>query len=1005
MHGPGGPGTERGRIGRSQWGRGVVDLQKDGSFGEDGAAAVPPPHALPPRSDHDGLSLLVILLLIAGTFLFLEWQAWRDVRSEISGDLDNLAQGTARTLQQSLARAQDDLMFFSRHLDAVDFAKGEASDERRAAQIQLWTDHLNGFSDLRGFQLLNANGDVVLSTAGLPPSPDESGWLAVLRGGAHPSRRMLMSDVRMDGGADAASLVLADPLYDRNGVPLGAMTAVVDLTYFQKIVDHFGLGREGLVEVRRIDTGHLLLRHPQDAARLNRGGTGPVLARVAAGELSGVGDGLLAEDGISRRYAFQVVPGFPLVAIASLSEGDYLAAWRGQAVLTGLLLAGVSLLMVWQFLRQRRIQDVLRDANQALRRGDALLAESEQRFRATFEQAAVGIVHNGFDRRILRVNRKVCDILGYAPEELIGKSYLDFTHGDDATVSDEAVAPLLRGEKTSVTWEKRFLGSRGQVVWGRLTASLQRDAAGVPLHFITVLEDVTQRRQVEAALQAEAVRYQHLLRTASDGIYVVDEDGALCEASESFLAMLGYGAEEARGLNMRDWEADIPAAAISERIRSFMSDLSSVVETRHRRKDGSVFDVELHVRKVVLEGRRYLYASCRDVSGRKQADAARERAEMELRATGARMRLVLDTAAQGIVGMDDEARIVFANHAAAEMLGWRSADMMLSRQASESLGHRLADGQSCRISKGTCAIRATLSDGEVRRVADELFCGPNGVLHPVEYVVAPLLVEGIPVGAVVVFHDISERKAMEEDLRRSNAELEQFAYVASHDLRQPLRMISSYLNLIERQLGETLDPELKTFFGFAMGGAKRMDMLILDLLDYSRVGRAHPPLHPVALDEVARDAVENLQVAVTEAEAAVTLEGPFPTVLGDRGELTRLFQNLIGNAVKYRVPGRPCRVSVRCLAVGRDWQIAVQDNGIGIDPKDYDRAFGVFQRLVPKSHYEGTGIGLAVCRKIIEHHHGRIWIESKLDEGSSFLFTLPMMPAEADPAGVVAAVE
>ncbi|OIQ95876.1 phytochrome-like protein cph1 [mine drainage metagenome] len=963
----------------------MVDLHKNTSFGEAG---------------RDGLWLLAILLLIAGTFAFLEWQAWRDVRSEISGDLDNLAQGTARTLQQSLARTQDDLMFFTRHLDAADFRK-DGGGARRAAQLQLWSDHLSGFPDLRGFRLLNAEGDVVLSTPGLAPLAETGAGAPSPRAGAHPPRRMQMSDVRMDGGADAASLVLADPVQGPDGTLLGAMTAVLDLTYFQRIVDHFGLGREGLLEVRRTDNGHLLLRHPQDAARLNRGGTGPVMARVAAGQMSGVGDGLLAEDGISRRYAFQVVPGFPLVAIASLSEGDYLAAWRGQALLTGLLLAGLSLLMGWQFLRQRRIQAVLRAANQALRQGDTLLAESEQRFRATFEQAAVGIVHNGFDRRILRVNRKVCEILGYTPEELTGKSYLDFTHGDDATVSDEAVAPLLRGEKTSVSWEKRFLGPTGRVVWGRLTASLQRDAAGVPLHFITVLEDVTQRRQVEAALQAEAVRYQHLLRTASDGIYVVDEAGALCEASESFLAMLGYGAEEARRLNMRDWETAAAAAAIPERIRGFMSDLPCVVETRHRRKDGSVFDVELHVRKVVLEGRRYLYASCRDVSGRKQADAARERAEMELRATGARMRLVLDTAAQGIVGMDDEARIVFANRAAAEMLGWRGTELMLSRPAAEALGHRLADGGSCQSSAGGCAIRATLRDGEVRRVSDEMFCGPDGVTHPVEYVVAPLLVEGIPVGAVVVFHDISERKAMEEDLRRSNAELEQFAYVASHDLRQPLRMISSYLNLIERHLGDSLDPEIKTFFGFAMGGAKRMDMLILDLLEYSRAGRARLPLQPVPLDEVARDAVENLQVAVAEAGAEVTLDGLFPTVRGDRGELVRLFQNLIGNAVKYRLPERPCRVWVRCKAAGGDWLLSVQDNGIGIDAKDYERAFGVFQRLVPKGHYEGTGIGLAVCRKIVEHHHGRIWIESKLGEGSTFLFTLPML-ASADPPQVVA---
>jgi len=288
-------------------------------------------------------------------------------------------------------------------------------------------------------------------------------------------------------------------------------------------------------------------------------------------------------------------------------------------------------------------------------------------------------------------------------------------------------------------------------------------------------------------------------------------------------------------------------------------------------------------------------------------------------------------------------------------------------------------------------IQDTLQDGEIRRVSDEMFVGPNNVLRPVEYVAAPLMVEGIPVGVVVAFHDISERKAMETELKRSNAELEQFAYVVSHDLRQPLRMITSYLGLIEQQLAGAVDDELKTFFDYATGGAKRMDKLIVDLLEYSRVGRQRGKLAPLDLSEVVAEAVQNLTVAIAEAGAVVDLAEGLPSVKGDRSELARLFQNLLGNAVKYHLPDRPCRVEVGFRPQGRDWLLWVKDNGIGIAEKDFERAFGVFQRLVSKDSYEGTGIGLAICKKIVEHHGGRIWIESVVGEGSSFMVTLPMI--------------
>ncbi len=261
----------------------------------------------------------------------------------------------------------------------------------------------------------------------------------------------------------------------------------------------------------------------------------------------------------------------------------------------------------------------------------------------------------------------------------------------------------------------------------------------------------------------------------------------------------------------------------------------------------------------------------------------------------------------------------------------------------------------------------------------------------------PIRDESGAVRQVAVFsRDVTEQRkaalAMDkalDDLARSNDELQQFAYVASHDLRQPLRMVSSYLTLIERKLGRDIGADLKDYLGFAVNGAKRMDRLILDLLDYSRVGRDGPPGEVLDLREVIDDALLNLAPAIAEAAAEVVVHDPLPVVLGDRSELTRLFQNLIGNAVKYRAPGRSPRIEVECRDDGAGWLFSVRDNGIGIAADGLDRVFGVFQRLVPAEAYEGTGIGLAVCKKIVEHHGGRIWVESEPDFGATFLFFLP----------------
>jgi light-regulated signal transduction histidine kinase (bacteriophytochrome) len=255
--------------------------------------------------------------------------------------------------------------------------------------------------------------------------------------------------------------------------------------------------------------------------------------------------------------------------------------------------------------------------------------------------------------------------------------------------------------------------------------------------------------------------------------------------------------------------------------------------------------------------------------------------------------------------------------------------------------------------------------------------------------------EGAATRFIGIVQDITDRKLMEAELKRSNADLEQFAYAVSHDMRQPLRMVTSYLTLLKNSLVQPLDEEQQQFLQFAVDGAKRMDAMILSLLDYSRVGHKTTAITHIDSGAALNEALAFLKPELHNSGGTLTLIGNWPTIMASHDELMRLLQNLIANALKYHRENEPPCVEVSTLITATTLKVAVRDNGIGIDNKQFNRLFKVFSRLNPRSRFEGTGVGLALCRKIVEHHGGKIGVESGGEEqGSVFWFELPLQQAD-----------
>jgi light-regulated signal transduction histidine kinase (bacteriophytochrome) len=293
------------------------------------------------------------------------------------------------------------------------------------------------------------------------------------------------------------------------------------------------------------------------------------------------------------------------------------------------------------------------------------------------------------------------------------------------------------------------------------------------------------------------------------------------------------------------------------------------------------------------------------------------------------------------------------------------------------------------------ALHQRCLNGAIEIREQDAFPRSDGTTDFIRYEIYPWKTSSDKIGGIIMFTEvITEKIKAQEDLRKlnkrlteSNKELEQFAYVASHDLQEPLRMVSSFLQLLEKKYNEQLDDSAHQYIHFAVDGSERMKTLINDLLKFSRVGTTVEENSEVDCNMLLKNVIKVYEQKINENEAKIRVR-ELPVIKGNRTQLEQLFQNLIGNALKYRGKDAPC-IEIGANEEGAGWVFHVKDNGIGIEKKFYEKVFVIFQRLHGKNEYGGTGIGLAICKKIVERHGGKIWIESEPGSGTTFYFSFP----------------
>jgi PAS domain S-box-containing protein len=530
-------------------------------------------------------------------------------------------------------------------------------------------------------------------------------------------------------------------------------------------------------------------------------------------------------------------------------------------------------------------------------------------------------------------------------------------------------------------------GSNG---WMWVHGKTVLNASGITVGLMGAAQDITERKRAEEALRESEDKFSKAFQTSPYGITITSaEDGTFVEVNDAFTAMTGFtreGALAGSSVQLKLWVNEEDRQRVVADLRAGRVVVGQ--EYLFRTKNGAVITGQFSAQPIQLSRGPCILSSINDITDRKRAEEA-------LTKQNTLFETLLKNLQIGVYMIEvPSGKPLLANEASLRLLGRGIMPEANSSNIAKVYDLYKSDSNEPYPNEELPLVVAM--SGVSKHVDDMIVVKPDGTRTFLEVFGSPITDNhGHIWASLVSFQDITERKQAEDrirsvlaDLERSNKDLEQFAAVASHDLQEPLRMIASYTQLLAEQYEGQLDAKAKKYIAYAVDGATRMQRLVNDLLIYSRIATRGNPLETTDSHSILGEAIRNLAKMIEETKAIVTND-ELPSVRGDASQLVQLFQNLLANAIKFRGEEFP-RVHVSVRNDGREWVFSVRDNGIGIDRQYADRIFVIFQRLHTRQEYPGTGIGLAVCKRIVERHGGKIWIESEPGQrGSTFFFTIP----------------
>jgi len=626
------------------------------------------------------------------------------------------------------------------------------------------------------------------------------------------------------------------------------------------------------------------------------------------------------------------------------------------------------------------------------KKSQALPKGWEEVAQALLRNAGLGIyiVQEG---KFQYVNPLFQNLTGYTEEELLGKYSLDLIHAEDREAVRKKAIENLKGKKGSIPYEYRLVKKNGEILWvlEEVTSINYRGKRATVGSFM----DITARKGLEEAIVYSEKRYRTMLESIEDSYFEVDLAGNFTFVNNSVCRDLGYSREELIGMNYKGYTAE-------ENIESLFRAFNEVYRTgvpnkgfpwKTTRKDGNHGFAETSISllrnsKGEIVGFRGV---ARDVTERKQAEEA-------LRQSEEKYRTVLDEIGDAYFEVDLRGSFTFVNDQMTQHLQYSKEELL-------GMNYKTFTAEE-EIKNVYEAYNRVYRTGEPSLSFGHKVIRKDGTRGFSDVSISPLKnAKGEIFGFRGISRDITARKRLEEEreallqeirkinrkLEEANKELQDFVYIASHDLREPLRKISSFGTLLQDSLKGKLNEDQQENFEFMIDGARRMQDMIDALLTYSRLTTKAKPPEWVDLNKVIED-LKKLELAtmLDETQGAIDVPEPLPSVRADPSQMHQLFQNLIGNGLKFHKEGISPEITIRAHDVDNNMiRIEVEDNGIGIDEKYHGQLFTMFRRLHSQDQYEGTGIGLASCKKIVERHGGNIGVKSTLGRGSTLWFTLP----------------